>query len=209
MRACAFFSPSLAPVLERGTGDKDAVVAPQGPARRAVGHAVLDHHPHRQIAHARRVVTARWRQIRAGGAKVLATLHTVMLGIGHQPIPRTPHSEIPHIMERPLRLLVAIGRVTTTRARLPEVVATVGDDLGLWQVSGRRDPFARVASVRTWTEHCVALLAQWFGPELYDQRRLRATRSPRYSLEKCHIFILPVLVHFHAVADTARKGGHR
>jgi hypothetical protein len=28
----------------------------------------------------------------------------------------------------------------------------------------------------------VALLAQWLGPELYDQRLLEATRSPRYSL---------------------------
>jgi hypothetical protein len=79
MRACAFFSPSLDPVLDRGKGDKDAVVAPQMPTRWAVGQAVLDHNPHRQIDHAVRVVTARWRQIREVGAKVLATLRTVML----------------------------------------------------------------------------------------------------------------------------------
>src|SRR5215510_6409781 len=81
-----------------------------------------------------------------------------------------------------MRLLVPIGRVTTTRARLPDVVATVGDDLRLGQVSGHRDPFARVGSVLTWTEHCMALLAQGLGPELYDQRLVGATRSPRYSL---------------------------
>jgi hypothetical protein len=79
MRACAFFSPSLDPVLDRGKGDKDAVVAPQMPTRWAVGQAVLDHNPHRQIDHAVRVATARWRQIREVGAKVLATLRTVML----------------------------------------------------------------------------------------------------------------------------------
>jgi hypothetical protein len=79
MRACAFFSPSLDPVLDRGKGDKDAVVAPQMPTRWAVGQAVLDHNPHRQIDHAVRVVTARWRQIREVGAKVLATLRTIML----------------------------------------------------------------------------------------------------------------------------------
>src|SRR4029434_1048662 len=83
-----------------------------------------------------------------------------------------------------MRLLVPIGRVPTARTRLPDVIATVGDDLRLGQVSGRRDPFARVGSVRTWTEHRVALLAQWLGPELYDQRLLEATRSPRYSLHK-------------------------
>src|SRR5262245_55005589 len=82
-----------------------------------------------------------------------------------------------------MRLLVPIGRVPTARTRVPYVVATVGNDLRLGQVSGHRDPFARIGSVLTWTEHRVALLAQWLGPELYDQRLLEATRSPRYSLQ--------------------------
>src|SRR5215831_13947697 len=81
-----------------------------------------------------------------------------------------------------MRRLVPIGRVPTARTRVPYVVATVGDDLRLGQVSGHHDPCARVGSVRTGTEHRVALLAQWFGPELCDQRLLEATRSPRYSL---------------------------
>src|SRR5499425_1005976 len=85
-------------------------------------------------------------------------------------------------MQRPVRLLVPIGRVPTTRARLPEVIATVWDDLGLWQVCGCGDPGAWVGSVLTWTEHRVALLAQRFGPELYDKRLLGATRCSRYSL---------------------------
>src|SRR5215470_788386 len=85
-------------------------------------------------------------------------------------------------MERPLKLLVPIGRVTTTWARLPEVVATVGDDLWLGQVCGGGDPGAWVGAVLTWTEHRVALLAQRFGPALYDKRLLGATRCSRYSL---------------------------
>src|SRR5215468_8811511 len=164
MRACAFFSPSLHPILDRGKGDKHPVVTPQVPAGRPVGQAIFDHQPYRQIHHAVGVLTAGWRQVREVGAKVLATLRTVMLGIGHQQVTRTPHVEIPHIMERPMRLLVPIGRVTTTRARLPEVVATVGDDLGLGQVCGCGDPSAWVGAVLTWTEPCVALLAQRFGP---------------------------------------------
>src|SRR5712691_11175270 len=63
MRACAFFPPRLAPVLDRGTGHKHPVVSPQVPTRWAVGQAVLDHDPYRQIDHARRVVTAWWCQI--------------------------------------------------------------------------------------------------------------------------------------------------
>src|SRR5712691_13205942 len=81
-----------------------------------------------------------------------------------------------------MRLLVPIGCVTTTRAQLPDVIATVGNDLGLWQVFGGCDPGAWVGAVHTWTEHRVALLAQRFGPELYDKRLLGATRCSRYSL---------------------------
>src|ERR671937_2846068 len=188
MRACAFFSPRLDPVLDRGKRDKDPVVAPEVPAGGTVRQAVLDHKPHGEVHHAVGVLTAGWCQIGEVGTKVLVTLRTVMLGIGHQQIPRTPYVEIPQIMERPMRLLVPIGRVTTTRTRLPEVVATVGDDLGLWQVCGCGDPGAGVGAVLTWTEHRVALLAQRFGPELYDKRLRGATRCSRYSLEKIPVW---------------------
>jgi hypothetical protein len=161
------------------------VVSPQVPTRRAVGQAVFDHDPHRQIDDPVGIMTARWRQIREVGAKVLATLRTVMLGIRDDQITWTPQVEIAQVVQRPMRLLVLIGRVSTARTRMPVVVATVWDNLGRRQIGGRRDPFARVGSVLTWTEHRVALLAQWLGPELYDKRLLRATRSSRYSLHFC------------------------
>src|SRR5262245_34666874 len=184
MRACAFFSPSLDPVLARGKRDKDAVAAPEVPTRGPVGQASFHHQPDRQIHDAVGILPARECQIGEVGTKVLATLRTVMLGIGHQQIPRTPYVEIPQIMQRPMRLLVPIGRVTTTRTRVPYVVATVGDDLGLWQVCGCGDPGAGVGSVLTWHKHRVPLLAQRCGPELYDKRLLGATRCSRYSLVK-------------------------
>jgi hypothetical protein len=95
MRACAFFSPSLDPVLDRGKRDKDTVVAPEVPAGGPVGHAVLDHEPHGEVYHAVGVLTAGRGQIGEVRAEVLATLRTVMLCIGHKQIPRTPHVEIP------------------------------------------------------------------------------------------------------------------
>jgi hypothetical protein len=94
MRPCAFFPPSLDPVLDRGKGDKDAVVAPEVPTRGPVGQAVFDHQPYRQINHAVGVLTAGWRQIREVGVKVLATLRTVMLRIRDHEIPWTPEVEI-------------------------------------------------------------------------------------------------------------------
>src|SRR5438132_9600106 len=104
-------------------------------------------------------------------------------------------------MQRPMRLLVPIGQVTTTRARLPDVVATVGDELGLWQVCGGCDPSAWVGSVLTWTAHRVALLAQRFGPALYSEHLLGATRCSRYSLTS-YIYIFGYrkiwpLIHCH------------
>src|SRR5215467_1602997 len=142
MRACAFFSPSLDPVLDRGKRDKDTVVSPEVPTRRPIGQAVLDHQPYRQINHAVRVLTAGWRQIGEVRVTVLATLRTVVLRIGDHKITRTPHVEVAQVVQRPLGLLVAIGLVPTTRARLPDVIATVRDDLGLGQVCGGCDPGA-------------------------------------------------------------------
>src|SRR5262249_11954746 len=108
-----------------------------------------------------------------------------MLRIGDHEITRTPHIEVAQVVQRPLGLLVAIGLVPTTRARLPEVIATVWDDLGLGQVCGGCDPGAWVGAVFTWTEHRVALLAPRFGPALYAKRLLGATRCSRYSLPFC------------------------
>jgi hypothetical protein len=98
MRTCAFFSPSLHPVLERGKGHEDPVVSPEMPTRRAVGQAVLDHDAHRQIDHAVGIMTARWGQITEVGGKVCATLRTVMLRIRDAQITRTPQVEIAQVV---------------------------------------------------------------------------------------------------------------
>src|SRR5262249_57003240 len=72
MRACAFFPPSLDPVLNGRKGHKDAMVAPQVPARWAIGQAILDHEPHGQVHHAVGVLSAGWGEIGEVRVKVLA-----------------------------------------------------------------------------------------------------------------------------------------
>src|SRR5215470_3368116 len=178
MRACAFFSPRLDPVLDRRKRHKDAVVAPQVPTRRAVGHAILHDEPHRQIDHTMGVVTTGWCQIGQVRIEVFATLGAVMLRIGDHEIPRTPQIEIAQVVQRPTGLLVSIGHVTTTRTRIPYVVATIGNHLWLGQVGNRGDPFGGIGSIRTGTEHCFGLLAQRFGPQLYDNGLLAAIPKP-------------------------------
>src|SRR6266446_3879987 len=151
MRPCAFFPPSLDPVLDRRKRDKDTMVAPEVPACRAVGQAVFDHQPYRQINHAVGVLTAGWRQIREVGVKVLATLRTVVLRIGDDEIAWTPEVEIAQVVQRPLKLLVPIGCVTAAWTWMPLVSATIGDDLWRWQVGNRGHPFGGIGSIRTRT----------------------------------------------------------
>src|SRR5215475_716841 len=167
IRACAFFSPRLDPVLDRGKRDKDAVVAPEVPTRGSVGQAVFDHQPYRQIHHAVRVLSAGWRQIREVRVKVLATLRTVMLRIRDDKIPRTPEVEIAQVVERPLVLLVPIGLVPTPRTRLVRVGATGRDDLWRWQVGNGGNPFGGIGSIRPRTEHGCVLRARMLRPALY------------------------------------------
>src|SRR5437588_619659 len=168
MRACAFFSPSLHPMLDRGKGDKHPVVPPQVPAGGTVGQAIFDDQSHRQIDHAMSVLTPRWRQIRQGSMKVLLTLRTVMLCIRDHEITRTPHIAIPQVVQRPLGLLVPIGRVTTAWTPLPLVVAARGDDLWRWQVYHRGYPFRGIESIGTRTKHRFAFLVRMLEPKLYE-----------------------------------------
>src|SRR5215467_1720251 len=178
MRACAFFPPSLDPVLDRGKRDKNTMVAPQVPTRWAVGQAVLDHEPDRQINHPMGILTAGWRQIREVGVKVLATLRTVMLRIRDHEIPWTPEVEIAQVVQRPLKLLVPIGGVTTAGTWLPLVIATIGDDLWRGQVCNRGNPFGGIGSIRTRTEHGCVLLARMLGLVLYDKSPTGAIPKP-------------------------------
>ena len=88
MRACAFFSPSLDPVLDRGKRHKDAVIAPQVPTGRTVGHAIFDHHTHGQVDHPMRVMTAGWGDIGQIDVEMLPTCGTVVRRVGHQDVNR-------------------------------------------------------------------------------------------------------------------------
>src|SRR5499426_4694977 len=178
MRACAFFSPRLNPVLDGRKGHKDTVVAPEVPTRGPVGQAVFDHEPHGEVYHAVGVLTAGWRQIREVGVKVLAALRTVVLRIGDDEIPRTPQVEIPQVVQCPLVLLVSIGLVPTTRTRLVRVGATGRDNLWRWQVGNRGNPFGGIGSIHPRTDHGCVLRARMLKPALYDKCPLGAIPKP-------------------------------
>ena len=165
-------------MLDRGKGDKHPVVSPQVPAGGTGGQAIFDHQSHRQIDHPVGVLTARWRQIGEVRVQVRAALRTGVLRIRDHEITRTPPVEIPQVVQRPLGLLVPIGRVTTAWTRLPLVVATLGDGLWRWQVCNRGNPFGGIGSICTRTKHGFAFLVRMLVPKLYDTCSSKAIIKP-------------------------------
>ena len=73
---------------------------------------------------------------------------------------------------------MCIGHVTTTRTRVPYVVATIGNHLWLGQVGNRGNPFAGIGSIRTRTKHGFALLVLMLEPQLYDKGSSGAIPKP-------------------------------
>src|SRR4051794_35292333 len=111
MRACAFFSPRLDPVLHRGKRDQDAGISPEVPTRWSGGHAVLDHEPHGQVYHAVGILTSGGGQIGEVRVKVRATLRTGGLRIGDHQTTRTPPVGSPEVVQPPLELFISVSLV--------------------------------------------------------------------------------------------------
>ena len=101
--------------------------------------------------------------------KVCAALRTGVLRIRDHEITRTPHVEIPEVVQPPLELFISVSLVRATRTDLPLVGATGRDDLWRWQVSNCRNAFGGIGSICTRTEHGFVLSVQMLGPELYDK----------------------------------------
>src|SRR5216683_2831597 len=114
-------------------------------------------------------MTAGWCEIGEVRVKVRATLRTGGLSRGDHKSTRTPHGEIPSVVQPPLGLLLPVSLVRATRTGLALVGATVRDDLWRWQVCNRGNPFGGIGSIRTRTEHGFVLLARMLGPALYDK----------------------------------------
>jgi hypothetical protein len=134
------------------------MVSPQVPTGRAIGQAVLDHEPHRQIDYAVGIVTARWCQIGEVSVEVLATFRTVVLRIGDEQVAGTPGVEVAEIMQRALLALIAIGLVPTTRTGVLYGVATAVKNLWLGEILRACNAFRGIGPIdagswHTWVLH--------------------------------------------------------
>ena len=172
------FFPSLAPGLHGRQGDKDAVVAPEGPTCWPVGQSVLAHEPDRPSNHAVGIVTAWWRQLGEVRVQGRAALRTGGLRIRDHALPPPPEVEMPQVGQCPRVLLVPIGLGPTTRTRLARGGAPGRDDLWRWQVGNRAHPFGGIGSIRPRTELGCVLRARMVRPALYDKRPSGARPKP-------------------------------
>ena len=101
-----------------------------------------------------------------------------MLRIGDHKMTRTRQVEVAQVVQCPLRLLVPIRHMTTTRTHAPYVVATIRNPLWLGQVGNRGDPFSGIGSIRTRTKHSFALLVPMLEPQGYDKGSSGAILKP-------------------------------
>jgi hypothetical protein len=129
------FSPRrLDPVLDRGVGDEDAVVAPQVPGREAVGQAVFDHEPDGQGDDAPGVVAARGRQIGEVGTEVQGAGFTAVFGVGDVENPRAVPPQAADLVEDAPAAAVPVATAAALRASPTPVTAGAGFDQRLGKV---------------------------------------------------------------------------
>jgi hypothetical protein len=76
-------------MLDRGKRDKDPVSTPEGPTGGSIGHAVFDHHAHRQVDHTVGVMAPGWGKIGEIDVAMLRTAVTGVRRVGHQEVHRT------------------------------------------------------------------------------------------------------------------------
>jgi hypothetical protein len=98
MYPCAFFSPGLDPVLDRGKGDKHSVIAPQMPTGRTVGQVIFDHQTHRQLDHAMGIMTAGRSHIGQINVEMPTASGAVRRRVGHQKINRMTRGQIAQVV---------------------------------------------------------------------------------------------------------------
>jgi len=172
------FSPRLAPGLTGRNGHQDARSVPEGPPRRTVGPAVLDHAPDRQSQHALGLRTPRWGESGAVRLQVRAALRTGVRRLRDHARPRPPQVAMPPGVPGPLGWLGPLGLGTTPRPRWARGGALRRDALGRGQGGQRAPPGGGIGAIRPRTAPGGVLRTRMLGPALYDKSPTGARPKP-------------------------------
>ena len=158
MRRAAFFPPGLDPVLDRGPGDEDAMIAPEAPTGGLVGQAIFGDQADGYGDDPLGGMAAGCGQVGGVGIEVLAALRAVVLRVGQDEIARPAGDEVAEVVECASEDPIAVGTMATTRARTSPEVAAPMTDLRLGQILDAGDPLGGVGQVFSGSWQGLALL---------------------------------------------------
>jgi hypothetical protein len=148
--------------LDRGEGNKNAMIAPQVPARGLIGQAVFDDEAHGQGNDTMRVAAFGQRVCGHVRREVSAALGAVMLRVDKMEVTRSGGDQVPHVVKNTREDTVAWATFPASRTLLVFEVAAAPNDLGFRQILWAGDTLSGVGPVCTGTGHGKALLGQAF-----------------------------------------------
>jgi hypothetical protein len=146
-RRAPFFPPGLDPVLDRGVGDEDAMIAPEAPAGGLVGQAIFDDQANSHGDDPLGVMAAGCGQVGGVGVEGLAALGAVVLRVSQDEIARPAGAEVAEVVECASEDPIAVSTMATTRARTSPEVAAALTDLRRGQILDAGDPLGGVGPV--------------------------------------------------------------
>ena len=153
-----FFPRRLDPILDRGPGDKDTMVAPQMPRGGAVRQAVLDDAADGGGDDAVGVVAVGHGQVQHVDVEVVAATAAVVLRVRHMQVARSIVDRITQLVQRALDRPQTPGALIALGALAAGIVPRALDDLGLGKILGTNDAFRGIGQINSWW-HGGSLLA--------------------------------------------------
>jgi hypothetical protein len=169
IRAAAFFSTGLHPVLHGSEGDKNAVITPEMPRGSPGWQSVLHDQAYGDSHDPTRVMTPGEGHSRRVGVEIIVAVSAVMLRTGKVDIVGVPRCEVPQVVQKTLNAPQARGSCAATRAGAAFIGAATDDDFGLGQVFDTRDALCHVAKVFTGSRHGNILQGMRCSPEYIVQ----------------------------------------
>jgi hypothetical protein len=152
--------------LDGGEGDEDAVVPPEVPGRRAVGHTVLDDQANGQLLDAAGVVALGFGQVAQIDVEAGPTSLAAVPGVGEVDLDWAASVEIAEVEEAAdIGVVSGCRLVSAAWARSAAVHPASVDDSRLGKIFWPGDPFGGVRDVFARSDH---------GWNLLRQHRLRS-----------------------------------
>src|ERR1700722_6770263 len=147
MRARFFFPGGLDPVLNRGSGDEDPMVAPQVPTCRSIRQSIFDDHAYGRLLHTLGIMTPRKCQVGHVSVEGASAAGATVFGVGDHDVDRAAGTSVTQIMEGPGGHVTARRRASAAWTRATPSAPATMLDLRWRQVLHPRDPFGHIRHI--------------------------------------------------------------